>query len=226
MCLAFGDSIMNFKKIRSEIFSLAILILLVCAFKSTFFANYTVPTGSMKPTIEPGDKLFVNKMAYDIRIPFTKIRLFEYAKPERGDVIVFECPYDPSITFVKRLIGLPGDIIAVENGFITINGKPLHTSLKDQKSIIEEIYSERFYTEELEKKSYSVRRVSDRTQIPPIKVRVPEGHYFAMGDNRDESADSRIWGFVPQENLWGKAKFIYFSFEWPEFHWERIGNLL
>lgn len=225
-CLAFGDFIMNFKKIRSEIISLSIIILLVCSFKSTFFANYTVPTGSMKPTIEPGDKLFVNKMAYDIRIPFTKIRLFEYTKPARGDVIVFECPYDPSTTFVKRLIGLPGDLIEVENGFIKINGQPLNISPEDQKLITHEIFDERFYTEDLEKKSYTVRRVSNRSEIAPIRARVPEGHFFAMGDNRDESADSRIWGFVPKENVWGKAKFIYFSFDWPKFHWERIGNLL
>ncbi len=217
---------LNFKKITSELGSLLGLLLLICAFKSTFVMNYTVPTGSMKPTIEPGDKLFVNKMAYALRVPFTKIRLFEYAAPQRGDVIVFECPYDPSITFVKRLIGLPGDLIEVENGFIKINDEPLKISVENQKTILEALSEGGFYRESLGEKTYTVRRVPVRLGIPSVRVRVPDGHFFAMGDNRDESSDSRSWGFVPKENIWGKAKFIYFSFEWPTFRWERIGNKL
>lgn len=217
---------MNLKKIKSEAISLISMILLICAFKSTFAANYTVPTGSMKPTIEPGDKLFVNKMAYDIRIPFTKIRLLELSTPKRGDVIVFECPYDPSTTFVKRLIGLPGDLLEVESGFIKINGKPLSISINNQENLIKVLSKGGFYTETIGEKTYTVRRVPSRAQIPSIRVRVPDGHFFAMGDNRDESGDSRSWGFVPKENIWGKAKFIYFSFDWPIIHWERIGNLL
>jgi signal peptidase I len=215
---------MNFKKIKSEIISLLGLVLLICAFKSTCIMNYTVPTGSMKPTIEPGDKLIVNKMAYDIRVPFTKLRLFEYGTPQRGEVIVFECPYDASITFVKRLIGLPGDLIEVENGFINVNGEALKISLQDEKTLIDVLSEGGVYTESLGGRTYTVRRVPSM-QRAPLKVRVPEGHYFAMGDNRDESADSRSWGFVPKENIWGKAKFIYFSFEWPtHFRWERVGT--
>lgn len=165
-------------------------------------------------------------MAYDLRIPFTKMRLIEHSTPERGDVIVFECPYDPSTTFVKRLIGLPGDLIEVEHGFIKINGEPLKISVDNQDELIAILSDGGFYTESLGEKTYSVRRIPARSDIPPVRVRVPEGHFFAMGDNRDESGDSRSWGFVPKENLWGKAKFIYFSFDWPTFHWERIGNLL
>lgn len=199
-------------------------MLLICAFKSTFAANYTVISGSMKPTIEIGDKLFVNKMAYDIRIPFTKARLFEHTAPERGDVIVFECPYDPSMTFVKRLIGLPGDLIEVENGFIAVNGKPLKISVQDRKTLSKVLTTGGFYTESLGVKNYTVRRVPTKAGFASVSTRVPAGHYFAMGDNRDESGDSRSWGFVPKENLWGKAKIIYFSFDWPKLHWERIGN--
>ena len=217
---------MNFKNIKAELISLLGLILLICAFKSTFAANYTVPTGSMKPTIEPGDKLFVNKMAYDIRIPFTKLRIVEHSSPQRGDIIVFECPYDPATTFVKRLVGLPGDLIEVENGFVAINGQPLKISIKNQEAIANVITTGGVYSESLGNRTYSVRRVPTKVSSHPIKVRVPAGHYFAMGDNRDESADSRSWGFVPKENLWGKAKFIYFSFNWPRFQWDRIGTLL
>jgi len=214
---------MNFQKLKSEAISLGLLVLAICAFKSTFVMNYTVPTGSMKPTIEPGDKLIVNKMAYDFRVPFTKFRLFEYAKPERGDVIVFECPYDPSITFVKRLIGKPGDLLEVQNGFIKINGEALKISVQDQDELIKILYDGGLYTETLGDRSYTVRRVPVKMNIPSVGVRIPEGQYFAMGDNRDESADSRSWGFVPKENIFGKAKFIYFSFEWPKFRWDRVG---
>ena len=217
---------MNFKKIKSEFFSLLLMILVICAFKSTFAANYSVPTGSMKPTLEPGDKLLVNKMAYDLRIPFTKLRLLEFSAPQRGDIIVFECPYDASITFVKRLIGLPGDQVEVDNGFITINGKPLQISISEEASLIDVLTTGGTYSETLEEKTYTVRRVAGRNGIPSVKIRVPDGHYFAMGDNRDESGDSRSWGFVPKENIWGKAKYIYFSFLWPKFSWDRIGNSL
>lgn len=214
---------MNFKKIRSEIFSLVIIVVGVFAFKSTVISNYTVISGSMMPTIEIGDKLVINKMAYDFRIPFTKTRLLEYGTPKRGEVVVFECPYDSSMTFVKRLIGLPGDHIEIDHGFITINGKALKNSLKDKKEIFDVLRKGGLYQETLEGFEYTVRRVPGRV-LPKVSVTVPEGHYFAVGDNRDESSDSRSWGFVPKENLWGKAKFIYFSFEWPKIKWNRIGK--
>lgn len=214
----------DFKKIKSEALSLGLLILLVCAFKSTFVMNYTVPTGSMKPTIEPGDKLIVNKMAYSLRVPFTKMRFWELAEPQRGDVIVFECPYDASITFVKRLIGLPGDLIEVEDGLIKLNGEALKISVQDQSELLNILYNGGIYSETLGEIKYSVRRVPVMMSFPPVKVRIPDGKYFAMGDNRDESDDSRRWGFVPKENIYGKAKFIYFSFEWPKIRWERFGN--
>ena len=218
---------MNYKKIRSEVLSLGIIILCVCAFKSSFACNYTVPTGSMNSTIKPGDKLFVNKMAYDLRVPFTKKRLFEYSSPKRGEIIVFECPYDSSMNFVKRLIGLPGDTIEVKHGFIKVNGKPLEISVKDHYKLSKILVKGGSYMEILDGKKYSVRRSpSYLDQTPSIKVKVPKDHYFAMGDNREGSSDSRHWGFVPRENIWGKAKFIYFSFEWPKIRWERIGMSL
>jgi signal peptidase I len=117
-------------------------------------------------------------------------------------------------------------LIEVENGFIKINEKPLNISINDQKKLIDVLSHGGFYTESIGEKTYTVRRVPVWNETPAIKVRVPSGNFFAMGDNRDESLDSRSWGFVPKENIWGKAKLIYFSFEWPKFRWERIGNLL
>lgn len=220
------------KKFFKEIYSLAFIALAVFAFKSTFICNYTVPTGSMMPLVEPWDKVVVNKMAFDIRIPFTKIRLFEYGTPQRGDVIVFECPYDSSLTFLKRLIGLPGDKIEVDHGFISVNGKPLDISEKDKKVLAQLLTDGGFYQETLNGKTYQVRRVPSYFGLPKVSVTVPEGEYFAMGDNRDESDDSRRWGFVPRENIWGKANFVYFSLEWlswtefPRINWSRIGTVL
>lgn len=215
---------MNFQKIKSEIISLAGLVLVIFAFKSSFIANYTVPTSSMVPTIEPGDKLIVNKMAYDFRIPFTKIRLFNISAPKRGEVIVFESPVDPSMNYIKRLIGLPGDLLEVRDGVITINGESLKLSVSEE-DLQRIIAYGGAYSETLGEKTYTVRRVANK-HTPSVSVRIPEDSYFAMGDNREESADSRYWGFVPKENLWGKAKFIYFSFDWNtfKFHWDRIGT--
>lgn len=215
----------NLKKIVSEIVSMAFLVLVIFAFKSSFVANYTVPTPSMRPTIEPGDKLIVNKMAFDLRVPFTKIRLMEFDKPQRGDVIVFDPPHDGSVPFIKRLIGLPGDLIEVEDGFITLNGEPLKMSITPGE--IDRLVTDGgTYTETLGEKTYTVRRIPKGNRIPSLRVRVPDDHYFAMGDNRDESADSRVWGFVPKENIWGRAKFVYFAFDWSTFtvFWNRIGN--
>jgi signal peptidase I len=183
----------------------------------------------MKPTIEPGDKLIANKIAYDLRIPFSKYSLFRYDNPKRGEVIVFECPYDPSINFVKRVIGLPGDLIEVENGFIRINGKSLTLSIQEEEKLSEILINGGFYKETLENKTYTIRRVPNFSSQKRISVSVPEDQYFTMGDNRDESIDSREWGFAPRRNILGRASFVYFSLDWaswtslPKIIWERIG---
>lgn len=215
---------MTLKKIISEIVSLVIIVVVVFAFKSSFIANYTVPTGSMRPIIEIGDKLIVDKMAYNLRIPFTDISLYEFGKPQRGDVVVFESPYDSSETFVKRLIGLPGDLIEVENGVIAINGKPVEVDLDGAMSLTDIVKNGGLYKETLNGKTYTVRRIPNCIRMPSVQVRVPQGQYFMMGDNRCESKDSRRFGFIAEKKIWGKAKFIYFSFDWPKVRWERIGN--
>lgn len=218
---------MNIKNIKSEILSLSLVILSVLSFKSVIACNYTVPTGSMRSTIEIGDKIIVNKMAYDFRIPFTKIKLFEVSQPKRGDIIVFESPQDPSMTLVKRLIGLPGDRIDVYNGMIRLNGKPLQLTEIDSEGIQSVLSNGGFYQESLEGKNYKVRRTSRKQfPLPPQAFTVPADHYFAMGDNRDESSDGRHWGFFPAENLWGQAKFVYFSADWPQIRWDRAGLIL
>lgn len=218
-------------KWAGEIRSIIWILIAVFAFKSVFIANYTVPTGSMKPAIEPGDKLLVNKMAYTLRIPFTDIVLYEVSKPKRGDVIVFDNPRDTSINYVKRLIGLPGDRLTVQDGIITLNGERLKidVSIDMRQKIMQEGGR---YQETLENKTYTVRRTRPTLRRNRYNIVVPEGHYFAMGDNRDQSDDSRSWGFVPQKLLKGRAFMIYFSLEWrddtmlPRLRSERIGMKL
>jgi len=215
-----------------EVLNIGLILLVVLAFKSIFIANYTVPTGSMEPSILPGDKLLVNKMAYTLRVPFTDIVLYEFSRPERGDVIVFDYPRDPDLNFVKRLIGLPGDRVEVEDGFITINDKSLTTSLNDEDERWETLINGGVYEEEYGKYSYPVQRIRRPFRDEEISLTVPKGHYFVMGDNRDNSSDSRVWGFVPEKNVKGKAKMIYFSMDWkewletPTFRTERIGRKL
>jgi len=214
----------NFKK---ELIPTALLLLAVFAFRSTFAEPYAVPTGSMEPTILPGDRLFVSKMAYSLKLPFIGISVLETGKPQRGDIIVFKYPRDPSIDYVKRLIGLPGDQIEVNDGKITLNGNPLPLSepvnSSDDRTMT--------YRESLDQVVHFVQRLPHVPMSQTQKIIVPEKHYFFMGDNRDNSNDGRYWGFVPEEYLKGKALRIWFSLNsqnsgLPTVRWERIGNKL
>ncbi len=218
------------KQLIKDFFYLAVCVLLIFGFKSTFYANYTVPTPSMVPNILPGDKLIVNRMAYNLRVPFSNIVLTELSPPERGDVVVFDYPLDPSTSFVKRLIGLPGDQVIVRDGFLRVNGKEYQ--IAEPQGVDEEILQDQGgdYTENSSERKYQVRRYPFQPTYEEQTLIVPADHYFVMGDNRDRSHDSRFWGYVPKSHLKGKAKFIYFSLHWkddswvPSVRWDRIGN--
>lgn len=177
--------------------------------------HYRVPTGSMLPTIEIGDHVLTDKTAYDIRLPFTGIILAETGTPERGDIIVFEYPNDPSQNFVKRLIGVPGDRIDIVNGFVRVNG---HITLAVPEYLDADLDQLRAlarpfrYQERLGGKEFTVQRIPGLSQGRRTACTVPAGQYFVMGDNRDNSADSRSWGFVPRENLLGKVSRVTLSY--------------
>jgi signal peptidase I len=201
------------------------VLLGILTFRSSIAEPYVVPTGSMEPTILPGDYLIVLKSAYDLRIPFTDHSLLHTGVPERGDVIVFKYPVDPSIDFVKRLIGLPGDQIAVTDGQIQVNGKRLAISHEQKDALMRTLYEEKIGTRE-----HWVQRLPHAPDQRTLTFEVPQGQYFFMGDNRDNSNDSRFWGFVPRGYLRGKALGIWFSLDHhhtiPEPRWDRIGNAL
>ncbi len=170
-----------------------VIAVLLAVFIRTFVVQaFKIPSGSMKETLLVGDHILVNKFTYGTKIPFTDKTIFQLNDPDRGDIIVFKYPVDPSKDFIKRVIGLPGDRIRIENKKVFINDE-----------YIEEPYAQ--FTDN------SVRHASidPRDNIGTIKV--PENSYFVMGDNRDESYDSRFWNFVDKKDIKGKAFIIYWS---------------
>lgn len=208
------------EKIFQEASSLFFLGLIIFSIKSVFFGNFTVPTPSMRTTIEVGDKLVANMMCYNIRVPFSKKIIFSISKPKRGDIIVFDNPEDESISYVKRLIGVPGDVIETTDGFITVNGKA-HTTNLDEEGLDKLNLNGGTYLEtNTDGVTYTVRRLPSYKRVHNLgykRVVLREGEYYAIGDNRDESYDGRGWGTVPAENIRGRAMFIYYSSYHPNY---------
>jgi signal peptidase I len=193
-----------------------VTIFLILGIRSTFANQYVVPTGSMIPTIAIGDHILANRVAYDLKVPFTNIVLQRIADPQRGDVVVFESPKEPGLVLVKRLVAIPGDRVTFENGFVTLNGKRLDDF--DGKHLP--------YHESLGEHRYFVQRLPNQARAERFDVVVPAGHYLMFGDNRDNSADSRYFGFVPREKLIGRASRVLYSFDFPRVHFDRFGKAL
>ncbi|QJA05573.1 signal peptidase I [Thermosulfurimonas marina] len=202
----------------------SILIALVLAlFVRTFFVQaYKIPSGSMIPTLLVGDHLLVNKIVYGIRIPYSGKRVLYHGRPpRRGEVVVFVYPQNHHMDFIKRVIGLPGDVITIRNKRVYVNGRPLVEPYVQH--IDPRIYP---LVPECVENPFAVSGTLCRDNFGP--VRVPPGHIFVMGDNRDESYDSRFWGFVPLKDVKGKAMIIYFSWDPRTYHirWSRFGKLI
>ncbi|MBF0110234.1 MAG: signal peptidase I [Magnetococcales bacterium] len=192
---------------------------------------FKIPSGSMIPTLLVGDYLFVSKFAYGHRIPFTRDRLFMGDGPKRGDIAVFEYPRDPTKDYIKRIIGLPGDRIVYQDKRLYINDQPVayegagtYTYRNERGAEVESA----LFDERIQDASHSilVRPFSFSDQITDEVV--PPGHYFVMGDNRDNSNDSRFWGFVPAHRLVGRALAIFWSWDDQNgrLRWERLGTLV
>lgn len=186
--------------------SLAMVLIAVLLIRAVVVEATVVPTGSMQNTILIGDHLFLDKILYGPQIPFTDLRLPAIKQYKRGDVIAFRYPVDPNVVFVKRLIGMPGDTIEVRQKQLYVNGKPLGEPCIIHRD--SQIYPD---------SEWIPREARIRDNFGPVTV--PPGRYFAMGDNRDESLDSRYWGFVPRENMVGEPIFIYWSFDAPTAVW-------
>jgi signal peptidase I len=202
---------------RQEIRPLLILSLILFSIRSSLADWNDVPSGSMQPTILVGDRIFVNKLAYDLKVPFTTWHLAQWSNPQRGDIVVFYSPHDGT-RLVKRVVGLPGDTVELRNDRLIINGspveyEPLNTEISAQLPEAEREHS-LFATEELSARPHAVMAIPElpakRTFGP---VRVPAGHYFMMGDNRDNSFDSRYFGTVARSRIVGKATAVVMSLD-------------
>ena len=197
------------------------VLLLVFVIRSFIVEPFKIPSGSMMPTLIAGDFIVVNKFAYGIRLPLWNKTLIKVGKPKRGDIFVFHYPKDPSIDYIKRVIGLPGDEIRYENKELIINGERVNKILHEKYSYMlndNQMIDAKKFIETLDNSKYSL--IVHDVPSEDYKFNVPDGHYFAMGDNRDNSSDSRFWGFVPDELLVGKAFFIWLNFS----QFNRIGT--
>lgn len=197
------------------------VLLFVLIIRSFIFEPFRIPSGSMRPTLLQGDYIFVTKYSYGLRLPVTNTEIIETGEPERGDVVVFRLPSDPAINYIKRVIGLPGDTIVYRDHRLFINGEPveMHPAPGD-----EALGSQERFLENLGGHEHGIL-VSTGGASGESVYRVPEGHYFMLGDNRDNSRDSRYIGPVPEANLVGRAVRIWMhmdGLEWPD--WSRIGS--
>lgn len=211
------------------------VILLVFMVRSFIVEPFKIPSGSMMPTLLAGDFILVNKFTYGLRVPILNNVFVEINQPKRGDVIVFHYPPNPSIDYIKRVVGVPGDRINYQDKRLTVNGQLLPIdNERDYEYVMSglNIMLAKQYGEQLGdvKHDILIHDVMGSYDADTIgakfanneTVTVPEGHYLAMGDNRDNSSDSRVWGFVPERNLVGKAFLIWMNFD----QGSRIGNAI
>jgi signal peptidase I len=196
-----------------------LFIAIMVVFRSAIADWNQVPSGSMKPSILVGDRIVVDKLAYDLRIPFTLTRIARWAEPGRGDVVTFPSPRDETL-YVKRVIGLPGDVVELRRNHLYVNGEAArYTELTDDEVAtidVEQKSRYRFYREEIGSMSHIImlrldRELSSYQSFPPIQV--PPHAYLMLGDNRDDSGDFRAIGWVDRERILGRAHAIAFSFD-------------
>lgn len=204
------------------------VLVIVLVLRTAAWEPFRIPSGSMMPSLLVGDFILVNKHAYGIRLPVVDHELIESGKPERGDVAVFRFPDNPSLDYIKRIIGLPGDEIGYFNKTLMINGTVIQKT--DMGAYEGEDYTlmrppVRTYREKVGKHTFNTLEQQNKRGQEGL-AKVPDGHYFVMGDNRDNSNDSRYWGYVPAENMVGRADRIWMSWDSEDYRirFERVGQ--
>jgi signal peptidase I len=204
------------------------ILLLVFSMRSFAYEPFRIPSGSLKPTLLVGDFILVNKFDYGIRLPVIHTKILSIGKPQRGDIVVFREPPTESRDLIKRVIGLPGDRVSYKDKVLYINGKEISQQFKQYGTDQDDSSAS---WDVVEKQENLLGVTHHIYQIPArgnddFDVVVPAGKYFMMGDNRDDSADSRVWGFLPEKNIIGKATRVWMSVDTPKHpvRWERIGE--
>lgn len=197
--------------------------------RSFLFEPYRIPSGSLKPTLLDGDFIIVNKFDYGLRLPISNTEFFSIGQPERGDIMVFHWPADPKYDFIKRVIGLPGDHIRYIHKTLYINGKKIPQTFSrfaEDSNIQHQSWPVDCLEEDLLGVKHKIYINTDQPAYDLSDLVVPPHMYFVMGDNRDNSQDSRYWGFVPEKNIVGKAIRIVLSWDGNDhrFRWSRFGS--
>lgn len=196
-------------KLRENLEAVLIAVLLALFIRTFVVQAFKIPSGSMEPTLQIGDHILVNKFIYGVKLPYLRTTIIPLGEPDRGDIIVFEYPKDPDKDYIKRVIGVPGDTVNIRKKEVYVNGRPLNHDfgVHTDSNVIPP-------------------QVNERDNFGPVTV--PPKAYFVMGDNRDNSYDSRFWGFVDESAIKGEAFIIYWSWDREDFdvRWGRIGTLL
>lgn len=200
-----------------ENLSFVVFVVILCVSRSSVADWYVVPTGSMQPTIVEGDRIFVNKMAYQLELPFTDIPVMHIANPERGDIVIISS-IAADTRLVKRVIGLPGDKISMMNNQLVVNGKAInYLQRADPPMIIEKLAA----------KAHAIQWAGENNAMDHFStITVPEGEFLVLGDNRNRSADSRVYGFVPKAQIQGKALNVIISLDAENYYLPRTERLL
>lgn len=179
------------------------VLLVVLIVRSFIVEPFRIPSESMRPTLNVGDFIAVNKYAYGLRLPIINTKVIPVGEPQRGDVIVFRFPPDPSTNFIKRVVGLPGDEIRYEDKHLFVNGQEVSRELLTNQ--VPQAPEMTLWEETLGEVHHPIYYNPERRSLDQAVITVPAGQYFVMGDNRDNSSDSRVWGFVPEQNIVGRA---------------------
>jgi len=203
-----GDSLKR-SRFRENVEAILIAVIIALFIRTFVVQAFKIPSGSMKPTLQVGDHILVNKFIYGVKIPYLSSVVLPVKDPQRGDIVVFKFPVDPRKDFIKRVIAVPGDVVEIRDKTIFINGRRVNHDygvFSDPRTI--------------------AGNLKPRDNLGPITV--PKDALFVMGDNRDESFDSRFWGFVPIRDVSGKAFIIYWSWDSDDFsvRWRRLAGLL
>lgn len=205
------------------------VLLLVLVLRSFIFEPFRIPSGSLEPTLLTGDFILVDKFSYGIRLPVLNKKIIKMAEPKRGDIVVFRWPVNPKVDFIKRVVGVPGDTISYINKVFYINGEEANQTYQETVPYLYENGST-VNAEKLQENLLGIKHEIYQMEFRPAEdftnLTVPEGMYFMIGDNRDDSDDSRHWGFVPEENIVGKPQYVLLSWNKHLFNlrWDRMGT--